>query len=303
MAVLVALVMIGTCILTMVPGFALSGAQNSAKVQANAYHKHRVGLTSVKNARELGGYRTRDGRMVKFGKLLHSAELVDMSVADQKKLVDQYHVATVIDFRTDRSVRTKPDPLLKGVKYVRCPFGPDVIRLFTSEESIAMELLDDAKKGKFDRSLVETYFRENYNQMYLTERGIDMFRGFFRELLKANGKTVLWHCSSGKDRTGNAAALLLYVLGVDRKTIEEDYMLTNAYLKDDIRDLYDTAYRLTGSKATAKEISKAQGVERKWIRQSFRTMEEHYGSVDNFLKTEVGLSKKDIQALRAAYLQ
>lgn len=302
-AVLLLVFVIGNCFLTMTPVFAATGSQASAKSQANAYHKHSIGLTGVKNARELGGYRTRDGRTVKLGKLLHSAELSGMTKADRKKPVSKYHVASVIDFRTDDTVRTYPDPVLKGVAYVRCPHGPDFVRIFTSEDSIAKEFLDDAKKGKFDRSLVETYFRENYNQMYLTESGIDMFRGFFDELLKADGKAVLWHCSSGKDQTGNTAALLLYVLGVDRETIIEDYMLTNDYLKEDIQDIYDTTYRLTGSKATAKEISKAQGVERSWILQSFKTMEQHYGSVDQFLKKKVGLTQKDIQKLRTAYLK
>jgi protein-tyrosine phosphatase len=41
---------------------------------------------------------------------------------------------------------------------------------------------------------------------------------------------ILFHCSAGKDRTGIASALLLSALGVDRKDIFDDYMLTNKAL-------------------------------------------------------------------------
>ena len=73
---------------------------------------------------------------------------------------------------------------------------------------------------------------EGYQQMYLPEDGIAMFRGFFKELLDADGGAVLWHCVSGKDRTGNATMLLLTVLGVDKETIIEDFLLTNLRLSE-----------------------------------------------------------------------
>ena len=40
---------------------------------------------------------------------------------------------------------------------------------------------------------------------------------------------LLLHCTSGKDRTGFAAALLLLALGVSRETVIEDYDLTNLF--------------------------------------------------------------------------
>jgi len=51
----------------------------------------------------------------------------------------------------------------------------------------------------------------------------DQFLGFFQALLDADGP-VLFHCSTGKDRTGVAAALLLMALGVSEEDIVKDYM-------------------------------------------------------------------------------
>jgi len=75
-----------------------------------------LGLTSVNNARELGGYAAADGRKVKKSTLLRTAALGDASEADLKKLRDDYHLGTVLDFRMSSEVESKPDPEIEGVK-------------------------------------------------------------------------------------------------------------------------------------------------------------------------------------------
>lgn len=84
---LLALVMMLT-LLPVTPAFAVS----DARAQALAYQKHSLGLTGVPNARDMGGYRTKDGRTIKFGKLFRTGELTDMTAADKKKLVRKYHL-------------------------------------------------------------------------------------------------------------------------------------------------------------------------------------------------------------------
>lgn len=284
------------------PAFA---AGSSAKAQANAYNKHSIGLTSVQNARELGGYKTKDGRTVKFGKLLRTGELTDLSAADRKKLEQKYHVKKIVDFRANRNiVMDGQDPELKNATRAHYPYSSTLNLLLTPEglelgKNVLVDLTSEGYKG----NLTTSYFQEGYKTMYVSEDGIAMFKGFFRELLEADGDTVLWHCVSGKDRTGNAAAMLLYALGVDRETIIQDFLLTNSYLKGKQQETYDTVYRLTKNKTLAKDISRKDAVRRSWIEASFETIETNYGSVDNFLKEEVGLTKQDIKQLQNAYLQ
>ncbi|MBP5272149.1 MAG: tyrosine-protein phosphatase, partial [Clostridia bacterium] len=76
-AILMTLFMVLTMTAAMTPAFAITQAQ--AKAQANAYNKHSIGLTSVENARDLGGYKTKDGRTVKFGKLIRTGDLTNLS--------------------------------------------------------------------------------------------------------------------------------------------------------------------------------------------------------------------------------
>ena len=81
------------------------------------------------------------------------------------------------------------------------------------------------------------------------------YRHFFDVLLENSdeGRSVLFHCSAGKDRTGMGAVYLLTALGVDEATIRRDYLASNKYLapwqekaisqapitKDRSRDLFD----------------------------------------------------------------
>ncbi len=296
---LLALVMMLT-LLPVTPAFAVS----DARAQALAYQKHSLGLTGVPNARDMGGYRTKDGRTIKFGKLFRTGELTDMTAADKKKLVRKYHLVKDIDFRSARNILTDgEDPELDGVAYSRYPYSSMKNLLFTTEGiDIGTDLLEEIIREDYRGDLLSTYFMEGYRQMYLTTDGIEMFRGFFKELLDADGGAVLWHCVSGKDRTGNATMLLLTVLGVEKETIIQDFLLTNDYTRADQKKTYDRVLSLTGSTRIAKDIASKDGVERRWIEASYQTIETYYGSVDNFLKTMVGLSSKDIKKLQKAYL-
>ena len=296
---LLALVLVAT-LLPVTPAFAASASRS----QALAYKKHSLGLTGVSNARDLGGYQTKDGRTIKFGKLFRTGELTDMTAADKKKLVKKYHLVKDIDFRSARNILTDgEDPELPGVEYSHYPYSSMKNLLFTTEGiDIGADLLEELIREDYRGDLLSTYFMEGYQQMYLTEDGIAMFRGFFKELLDADGGAVLWHCVSGKDRTGNATMLLLTVLGVDKETIIEDFLLTNDYLAADRKATYKRVLDLTGSKRIAKDIASKDGVERRWIEESYKTIETYYGSIDNFLKKVIGLTAKDIKKLQKAYL-
>lgn len=304
-AVLMAFFLLLTLSGGMTTAFAAGTTRAQARAQANAYHKHSLGLTSVENARDLGGYKTRDGRRVKFGKLLRTGELTDLSSTDAKKLQNKYHVKKVVDFRSYRNILTHgQDKELPGAEHSHYPYSS--LRNFVLSEAganLTDDILQDLVRRDFDGRLVRAYYKEGYSSIYLTEDGIRMIRGFFDELLDAKGDTVLFHCVHGKDRTGNAAMLLLMALGVDKETAIADFMLTNDYFADERQKDYDRADKLTKNKTIAKDMSYLNGVSRDWIENSYDTIETHYGSVDNFLKNTIGLSKKDIQKLQKAYLE
>ena len=74
-------------------------------------------LASAPNFRDLGGYRTADGRWVRMGLLYRSDQLDKLSDADQAKL-SRLGIRTVVDLRTDAERAGGPDRLPAGASPV-----------------------------------------------------------------------------------------------------------------------------------------------------------------------------------------
>ena len=73
----------------------------------------RIVLEGVPNARDLGGYLTEDGRVIKTHKLIRSGALWNLTKKDQEILIREYEVKTDIDFRSHMEADQKPDPQLQ----------------------------------------------------------------------------------------------------------------------------------------------------------------------------------------------
>ncbi len=79
-----------------------------------------LGMEKLGNARQLGGYVGADGKVVKDGLLLRTAKLADATQADLDKLVSEYNLGYVVDFRTTAERAQAPDPEIDGVENVWC---------------------------------------------------------------------------------------------------------------------------------------------------------------------------------------
>ena len=224
----------------------------SSRTEASSTLLHSLGLSGVKNARELGGYRTADGKTVKAGLLLRTAALSDATAGDIKILTGKYHLTQIIDFRTNKGVRKNPDPKISGVTETNLP--------------------------------IHTGAGANlsYMNMVTDPNSILAFRQFFAILLAHKNGAVLFHCAAGKDRTGVASILLLSALNVEKSTILQDYLLSNKY--------YSSA------------SSQSECVKEAWAITLFDTIDSKYGSVDNFLSGQLGLTPQNRAQLKAMYL-
>ena len=79
-------------------------------------HKQSIKLKSVRNARELGGYPSYDGKIVKSGVLLRTAKLDEMTSEDIQILKEHYRLGTIIDFRMAMEMANE-DPVIGDVCY------------------------------------------------------------------------------------------------------------------------------------------------------------------------------------------
>lgn len=160
----------------------------------------------IGNARDVGGWRTVNGRTVKQG-LVYRSSALDAYSVDAKNTVEYLTpygknimknllgIKTEIDLRVDHEKEESYPPTEKtssvlgsGVAYYHCPIllGP-----------------------------------ENYLN------SVSSLRTIFSVLADADNYPITYHCAVGADRTGAITYLINGLLGVSKEDLVRDYLITN----------------------------------------------------------------------------
>ena len=268
-----------------------------------------IGLTGVGNARELGGYKTADGKTVKHGLLLRTAALGKANEEDITRLTEVYHLSEVADLRMDREVQALPDPEIPGVKNVQ-------LRIIDEQEMAKKTAsIDKSELEGFDPndkiSMLKLAVKSGVlgDQMYVDflsgNYGKEGYKQMFEDLLALpEGEAFLFHCTQGKDRTGCAAMLILSALGVDEDTIMQDYLLTNTFnaelIENERNMLIEKGY--DGEELDTLMIAMDQ-VNPKLMQNALDWMKENYGSVTGYITQELGVTDEQIEELKNKYLE
>lgn len=248
--------------------------------------KRHVILNGASNFRDLGGYKTKSGKTVKWGKVYRSADISRLSEADLAVLHDR-KITYDVDLRGHEEAQAAPDKLNPGIDYVLCPAGSDSI-------NTKMAKLMMAPNVNGDSVMVNFYSNTNYLA--------DRYTPFFNKLLSVpDDQSLLFHCTAGKDRTGIAAALFLYSLGVPYKTIVNDYTATNYYrTAENDRSVKGMMGMMHINEGTARSMMMAK---KEYLDATFAAINKKYGSVDNFLKNQLKLDDKQLAVLKNKYLE
>lgn len=240
-----------------------------------------VRLQGTVNFRDIGGYKTKDGKEVKWGKVFRSADVSHLTAPDLEVL-SQKHIGTVIDFRGVKESQAAPDHLPPGTDYTLSPAGSDSL-------PDMKQLAELIRKGDFMQSFYS-------NTAYLAER----YRPMFRKLIALpDTEALMYHCTGGRDRTGIATALFLYLLGVPQETIEADFTASNIYLQPMYGRMFQGMTQATG--IDKDTLVKALELKPELIRTTFKSLATQYGSMDAFFQQGLGLNKQDIALLREKY--
>ena len=119
-------------------------------------------------------------------------------------------------------------------------------------------------------------------------------------VLDESNRPVLIHCTSGKDRSGIAIALIMEALGVDRETIMEEYLLTNKMSRVEEKAVIlaeqSKQSNMGNRSPTASAWLPIVGVDAKMLEAFYTSVDEKYGSMDAFL-TELGVDQDARDAL------
>ena len=264
-------------------------------------------MNSISNARELGGYKTRDGKTVRKGVLLRTASLTEASQEELASLIEKYKLAAIIDLRASYELAEEPEPVVEGVAQYNFHIMDEMV--MAERAAGISDLLKDPNVNPIKRMTAILEAGVISDQMYVEflqgETGKEGFREFFRVLLETpEGNAVLWHCTNGKDRTGVAAMLLLGVLNVDEETIMEDFMLTNTFFESEISAMREQLEKYIQDKAMLEELLVAgRGVHAPYMQNAIDYIKENYGDISGYAKAELGLTDADIVKLQKLYLK
>ncbi|MDF8332203.1 tyrosine-protein phosphatase [Novosphingobium cyanobacteriorum] len=267
------------------------GTQRNRYLGSNS----RIMLAGGQNFREIGGFRTTDGRRLKRGRLWRSAKLDELTNQDVDAIFT-LGIRTIADLRraSERSSSPTHEALLART------------RVMTWDVQVPDQEVLMAELCRHDCS-IEDHFATMIN-LYrrIPEQHSTQLTDIYAAI--ADGETpILIHCSAGKDRTGIAVALLLDALGIDQSDIMADYEETERLL--DWARLAKTAVAGAGvsggwiERLTPAALEVLKRSDQRYLEAALREVEEKYGSTAAFMRERLGLSQTSLEQIRAHLLE
>ena len=245
-------------------------------------------MDGAHNTRELGGYKTIDGKSVKWGMLFRSDKLSGISKTDEEYL-KKLGISKIIDFRSEGEKAEDPDIIPAEIDYLEMPINVD---------GAMRPKIEAVLKGETDKEVKS--FLIDANREFVNDYR-DVYENFLRSLID-DGTPTLFHCTAGKDRAGFAAAITLIALGVSKEDVIADYMKTNAFTKERIEEMLGQIKLMSLYQTDVEILRPLLGVEQIYIETAFEAAEEKYGSLENFIREGLNISNKDIKNLRNQFL-
>lgn len=256
-----------------------------------AYRK--LPMDGASNFRDIGGYRTDDGRTVRWGMLYRSDKLSDISPTDERYL-DKLAIKRIVDFRSPVEREEEPSRIApdSSIAVIHRPITVEAAEVDHIKNRIAAS---DVTREEMGQLLIDA-------NRQMVEKYTPVYREWMQSLLNPDNYPTVFHCTAGKDRTGLAAALVLHALGVPQETIYHDYLLTNRYTSEHTEKMLTVIELSTLFKANSEAVRALFEVDRAYLQEAFTAMEEHYGSVDNYFKEGLGIGAEERQRLREILL-
>jgi protein-tyrosine phosphatase len=240
-----------------------------------------VRLSGTVNLRDAGGYRTANGQWVKMGEVYRSDALNKLTAEDLDTL-RRLHIRSVVDLRMESERTQDPDKVPAGAEYVVADVfaGSGSFQNMPKTPVEAERMMIDAEKA-----------------MVSGEGGKRAYSQVFEAAGDGDARSVLYHCTAGKDRTGWSSAALLTALGVPRGTVMADYLASNTY-------------RRAANDAVLGQLPPQQAavykplldVRPEYLNSGYDEVEAEYGSFDRYLKSGLGVDSRELKHLKKELL-
>ncbi len=254
----------------------------------------RLPLEGLYNARELGGFPTKDGRVTRYGRFIRCEVPRSVTPSDLDYL-RAYGVTRSVDLRGYSEVARMPS-MLKDQDWCDYRHEP----MFNLQVSMGAVTKDDPPKpDKYAQHPSSPVI--DWGKLYVGM--MDEYTDWTRRVMTLAAETegvMLYHCTTGKDRTGMLTALLLSVAGVPEDDIIADYCVSQVYM----RPVFLELLKLLPPHRDEQGNEFAPSLDSDFFRtapENMRTLLTHlnekYGSVTDYIRA-CGVTEDVIGAVR-----
>jgi protein-tyrosine phosphatase len=284
-------------LVAMLSGCGTTNTKPGAATATVAKPGQSLGIESVPNLRDLGGYKTSDGATVASKLVYRSSQLTDISAGDMKKLAN-LNLKTDLDLRTAQERNPNPDQLPPGVNSIWMNVLADANQAGLAQLN---SLMKDPKAANaaLGGGKAETTFKAMYRQFITLPSANKSYSQLFLTLADQKQLPALFHCTGGKDRTGWAAAAFLTLLGVPKETVMADYLRTNDYVLPTVQKANAAFVEAGGDPSIPSAM---QGAKKEYLQAAFDEMTTKYGTIEQYFSEGLGIDASQQKALRDLYL-
>lgn len=268
------------------------------KLEAGASLGRMLGLSAATNLRDLGGYGTTGGKTVIRG-FVYRSDVFSPLGADDITRLGRVGFRQVYDLRTVPEMKAQPDQIPAGAVHVPL----NVLADAQSAAPAQLEaLMHDPRKANavLGGGKVEAHFAEGYREFVSLPSAKRAYRELFTALADRSRLPAVFHCTTGKDRTGWAAAALLTLLGVPADTVMADYLRSNDNLLPYYKSTIDRFAAEGGDGAIPIAIL---GVKREYLEASFDELRKRHGTIEKYFSDGLGIDAATQQRLKDVLLQ
>ncbi|MEV8533060.1 tyrosine-protein phosphatase [Streptomyces sp. NPDC051211] len=254
-----------------------------------------IPLQGAVNVRDLGGYRTYTGGQVRHGLVYRSDALSKLTAADITTVAG-LGLTKVVDFRIPMELQYDgADRLPPGLSATPRPVSDlglygTLVGAISSGDPVKQEQMLGGGRA-------EAYMRDIYRTFVTSPENRAQFAATLRELAAAGSGPILYHCTSGKDRTGWLSYVLLRALAVPESSAERDYLASNTY-----RAAYDAKVReglkQSGRMQNPDLLIPLQEVRQDYLNAATAQLAADYGSFYGYLTQGLGLDLRDLVKLQ-----